>query len=80
MAARSAKGLVLKGSIDGRKASGSLTLTDGTVLDWSAALNKRQWLFSTASGLEAFVDRTSVGCRLSLAEIYDKVEFQPELG
>ena len=49
-------------------------------IDWNAALNKRQWLFSTASGLEAFVDLTSVGCRLSLAEIYDKVEFQPELG
>jgi len=37
-----------------------------------------QWLFSTTSGLESFIDFASVGCRLSLAEIYDKVEFGPE--
>lgn len=37
-----------------------------------------QWLFTETSGLESFVELTSVGCRLSLAEIYDKVEFGPE--
>jgi Uma2 family endonuclease len=37
-----------------------------------------QWLFTVTSGLESFVELTSVGCRLSLAEIYDKVEFGPE--
>jgi len=37
-----------------------------------------QWLFSATSGLESFIDLASIGCRLSLAEIYDKVEFGPE--
>jgi Uma2 family endonuclease len=37
-----------------------------------------QWLFTSTSGLEASIDLTSVGCRLSLAEIYDKVEFGSE--
>ena len=37
-----------------------------------------QWLFTSASGLEAFIDLPSVGCRISLAEIYDKVEFPRE--
>jgi Uma2 family endonuclease len=37
-----------------------------------------QWLFSATSGLESVIDLASVGCRLSLAEIYDKVEFGPE--
>ena len=36
---------------------------------------KDQWLFAATSGLESFVELTSVGCRLPLAEIYDKVEF-----
>lgn len=37
-----------------------------------------QWLFTATSGLESFIELPSVGCRLSLAEIYDKVEFGPE--
>ena len=37
-----------------------------------------QWLFTATSGLESSVELTSVGCRLLLAEIYDKVEFGPE--
>ncbi len=37
-----------------------------------------QWLFTATSGLEAFIELPSVGCKISLAEIYDKVEFGPE--
>lgn len=37
-----------------------------------------QWLFTATSGLESFIDLTSVGCKLSLDEIYDKVGFGPE--
>lgn len=33
-----------------------------------------QWLFTSASRLEDFLDLDSVGCRLSLAECYEKVE------
>ena len=36
-----------------------------------------QWLFTATSGLESSVELPSVGCRLLLAEIYDKVEFEP---
>ena len=39
-----------------------------------------QWLFTSTSGLESFVELSSVGCRLSLAEIYDKVQFGPDSG
>jgi hypothetical protein len=34
-----------------------------------------QWLLAETSGLDRFVELTSIDCRLSLAEIYDKVEF-----
>ena len=39
-----------------------------------------QWLFTATSGIESFVELSSAGCRLSLAEIYDKVQFGPEPG
>jgi Uma2 family endonuclease len=42
------------------------------------ALNEQdQWVLSDASGLEAVVELTAVDCRLPLAEIYAKVEFEP---
>lgn len=34
-----------------------------------------QWLLSEASGPEAIVEISSIGCRLALAEVYDKVDF-----
>ena len=39
-----------------------------------------QWLLSATAGMESFIDLSSVGCRISLAEIYDKVEFASEPG
>ena len=34
------------------------------------------WTFSDAGELDASLELTSVGCTLSLAEVYDKVEFE----
>jgi Uma2 family endonuclease len=34
-----------------------------------------QWLFTETSGMEKTIELPSVGCQLSLAELYDKVEF-----
>lgn len=34
-----------------------------------------QWLLTTVSGLDAALELTSIGCRLSLAELYDSIEF-----
>lgn len=40
----------------------------------------RFWTFSDAEGPAAQMELSSVGCRLALAEVYDKVEFeQPEM-
>jgi Uma2 family endonuclease len=33
------------------------------------------WLFSDAAGLEAVIELQSIGCTLSLAEVYEKVDF-----
>lgn len=33
------------------------------------------WLFSAANSLQDVVELTSINCRLALAEVYDKVEF-----
>jgi Uma2 family endonuclease len=34
-----------------------------------------QWLLSEASGTDGAIDLDSIGCRLALSEVYDKVEF-----
>jgi Uma2 family endonuclease len=40
-----------------------------------------RWVFTAASGLESTATLTTIGCALSLAEIYDKVDLvQPPLG
>ncbi len=36
------------------------------------------WVFTEASGLEAIMDLPAVGCRLALAEVYDKVVFETD--
>lgn len=42
------------------------------------ALNEQeQWVLNDASGLEAIIELTAVDCRLPLAEVYAKVEFEP---
>lgn len=42
------------------------------------ALNERdQWELNDATGLEAAIELTAVGCRLPLGEVYAKVEFEP---
>ncbi len=38
-----------------------------------------EWLLATISGLEAELKIASIGCTLKLSEIYDGVEFKPEL-
>ena len=40
--------------------------------------NDDQWLLSVHFGLEASVRLVSIGCDLSLAEIYERVEASPE--
>jgi Uma2 family endonuclease len=37
-----------------------------------------QWLLSSAAGLEEEMDLESIECRLRVADIYDKVEFEVE--
>jgi Uma2 family endonuclease len=42
------------------------------------ALNEQgQWVLTDATGLDAVIELTAVGCRLPLAEVYAKVEFPP---
>jgi Uma2 family endonuclease len=42
------------------------------------ALNEQgQWVLTDATGLDAVIDLSAVGCRLPLAEVYAKVEFPP---
>ena len=40
--------------------------------------SESEWLRVTGTSLEAGIDLESVGCRLSLREVYDKVEFTAE--
>ena len=35
------------------------------------------WLFADAAGLNVTVELTAIACRLALAEVYDKIEFEP---
>jgi Uma2 family endonuclease len=42
------------------------------------ALNEQgQWVLNDASGLDAVIELVTIGCRLPLAEVYAKVEFDP---
>jgi Uma2 family endonuclease len=42
------------------------------------ALNEQgQWVLNDATGLEASIELTAIACRLPLAEVYAKVEFEP---
>lgn len=44
------------------------------------SLNEQgQWVLDDASGLDAVIELSTVGCRLPLADIYAKVEFPPEV-
>lgn len=36
------------------------------------------WLFSKTSDLQGSIELTSINCKLELADIYDKVEFDPD--
>lgn len=38
--------------------------------------NSASWLFSDAAGSDAMLELSPVDCRLALAEVYDKVEFE----
>ena len=38
--------------------------------------NSQFWMLSDIEGLEASVELSSIGCTLSLAEVYDKVDFK----
>ena len=55
-----------------------LVAQDKPHIERFARQSNDQWLFTATSGLESVVELSSVGCRLSLAEIYDKVQFGPE--
>ncbi len=37
-----------------------------------------RWVLTEASGLDATLDLASIGCVLALADVYDKVPFEPE--
>jgi Uma2 family endonuclease len=39
--------------------------------------SQRWWRRATAAGLDGTVDLPSIGCRLALAEVYDRVRFPP---
>lgn len=42
------------------------------------ALNEQgQWVLNDATGLEASIELTAINCRLPLADVYAKVEFEP---
>lgn len=36
-----------------------------------------RWILTSAAQLEDFIDLQSIGCRLNLADLYEKVEFAP---
>jgi Uma2 family endonuclease len=38
-----------------------------------------RWILSPVSGENAAVELASIGCRLALADVYDRVEFEPAL-
>jgi Uma2 family endonuclease len=38
-----------------------------------------QWLYSVVSGLSGVVEIASIGCRIPLSEIYDRITFSPPL-
>lgn len=41
------------------------------------ARDGERWVLTEASGLDAALDLTSIGCRLALADVHDKVPFTP---
>ena len=38
-----------------------------------------QWLYKATRGLDSSVEILSVGCRLVLAEVYDRITFSPQV-
>lgn len=38
-----------------------------------------RWVYTTIEGLDNGVELSSIGCRLDLAEIYDRVSFEPSV-
>jgi Uma2 family endonuclease len=40
--------------------------------------NDGQWLFSDTTGLEASLELPSIGCTLSLSDVYNKVTFETD--
>lgn len=44
------------------------------------ARDGEHWVLTEASGLDAALDLTSIGCRFALADVYDKVPFTPADG
>ena len=38
-------------------------------------LTDGHWLYSSHEGLDATLELTSIGCRLPLAEVYERIEF-----
>ena len=59
------------------------TLQEYVLISQDSATIKRftrqaggDWLLSAASGLDASIERVSVGCTLALADVYEKVDFE----
>jgi hypothetical protein len=42
--------------------------------------SESEWLTTTVTSLDGGIELESVGCRLLLREVYDKVEFPAETG
>jgi hypothetical protein len=49
-----------------------------TVSAHAAPDNDGQWLFSDITGLEVSLELPSIGCTLSLSDVYNKVMFEAE--
>jgi Uma2 family endonuclease len=55
-----------------------LIAQDRPHIDRFALNDLGQWVLNDTTGLDAVIELTAVSCRLPLAEVYAKVEFEPE--
>jgi Uma2 family endonuclease len=54
-----------------------LVSQDNSHIEHFVRQSNNQWLLTEADGLEAVIDLTSITCKLAMADVYDKVELEP---
>jgi Uma2 family endonuclease len=52
-----------------------LVASDRIHVDLYARQDSGQWLLTSASGADETIELKSVGCRIAIADLYEKVEF-----